>query len=149
MTTATPTPLRGRPLLGPLSFTAALGALLVSAAAVLTGSAGAVGAAVGAVLVCVIFASGALVIGAVTRVAPTASLLVALVTYTLQIVVVAGVYAGLSRGGALDGPVDPRWVSAAVIACTLTWTTSQVIAVVRGRQPIYDEPSQPTEASVR
>ena len=91
----------------------------------------------------------AVVLGAVARVAPAASLLVALLTYTLQVVLVAGVYIVLSSGGALEGPVDPRWLSAAVIACTLAWTTTQIVVSMRARQPIYDLGSQGAEASVR
>jgi ATP synthase protein I len=136
-------------VLGPLSVTAALGLLLVVLAALVTGSSGAAGAAIGAVMVCVVFASGAVVLGAVALVAPAASMLVALLTYTLQVVLVAAVYVGLSRGGALEGPVDARWLSAAVIGCTLAWTMSQIVVAVRSREPVYDLPSHGTESSVR
>ena len=102
-----------------------------------------------AAMVCVVFASGTAVLGVVAYVAPAASMLVALLTYTLQVVVVAVVYVALKQGGALEGPVDPRWLSGAVIACTLAWTTAQIVVSVRGRQPVYDLPSHGTEASVR
>jgi ATP synthase protein I len=149
MTTAQPTPSKGRPVLGPLSVTGALGLLLVVLAAFVSGSDGAAGAAIGAVMVCGVFAFGAVVLGVVARVAPAASLLVALLTYTLQVVLVGGVYIALSSGGALEGPVDPRWLSAAVIAGTLAWTTTQIVVSVRSRQPVYDLPSHGSEASVR
>jgi ATP synthase protein I len=145
MTTAQPTPRTGRPVLGPLSVAGGLGLLLVLLAALLTGSTGSAGAAIGAVLVCAVFAFGTVVVGLVALVAPAASLLVALLTYTLQVVAVAFVYLGLSESGALEGPVDPRWLSAAVIGCTLAWTTAQVVVSVRARQPVYDL-SQGTEA---
>jgi ATP synthase protein I len=149
MTTAQPTPRRGRPVLGPLSVAGVLGLVLVALAALVGGSPAAVGAAIGAVMVCVVFAFGAVVVGAVALVTPAASLLVALLTYTLQVVLVGAVYLGLKGGGALDGPVDPKWLSAAVIACTLGWTWTQIVVSVRGRQPIYDLGSHGTEASVR
>lgn len=149
MTTAQPTPRRGRPVLGPLSVTAALGAVVVAAAALVSGESGALGALLGTVLVASVFAFGAVVVGAVALVSPAASLLVALLTYTLQVVVVGVVYVVLSSGGALDGPVDARWLSAAVIAATLAWTTAQIVVTVRSRQPVYDLPSPETEASVR
>ena len=149
MTTATPTPHRSRPVLGPLSVTGTIGLVLVGLAALTSGSSGAAGAAIGAVMVCVVFASGAVVLGAVALVAPAASMLVALLTYTLQVVLVALVYVTLSRGGTLEGPVDARWLSGAVIACTLAWTTSQIVVAVRSREPVYDLPSHGTESSVR
>ena len=149
MTTAQPTPRRGRPVLGPLSVAASLGLVLVAAAAVVTGSSGAAGAAIGATMVCLVFAFGAVVLGIVALVAPAASLLVALLTYTLQVVLVGLVYVGLSGGGALDGSVDAKWISGAVIACTLAWTTTQIVVSTRVRQPIYELGSQGAEASVR
>ena len=149
MTTAQPTPRRGRPVLGPLSVSASLGLVLVLVGAVVTGSSGAAGAAIGATMVCLVFAFGAVVLGVVALVAPAASLLVALLTYTLQVVLVGLVYMGLNGGGALDGTVDPKWLSGAVIACTLAWTTTQIVVVTKARRPIYDLPSREEEASVR
>ncbi|HSE07121.1 MAG TPA: hypothetical protein VLB29_00530 [Nocardioidaceae bacterium] len=149
MTTAQTTPRRGRPVLGPLAISASVGLALVVLAALVTGSPGAAGAGIGAAMVCLVFAFGAVTLGVVALVAPAASLLVALLTYTLQVVVVGLVYVGLSSGGALDGPVDPRWLSAAVIACTLGWITTQIVVSMRTRQPIYDLDSQGAEASVR
>jgi ATP synthase protein I len=135
-------------VLGPLSVAGGLGLLLVGLGALLTGAAGAAGAAIGAVLVCSVLASGAVVVGAVALVAPAASLVVALLTYTLQVLLVAFVYVGLSEGGALDGPVDARWLSAAVITCTLAWTVAQIVVSVRSRQPVYDL-AHGTEAGTR
>lgn len=138
MTTAQPTPRTGKPVLGPLSVTAAVGLVLIALGALVSGSPAALGAATGATLVCLVFASGTLVVGVTAMVAPAASLLVALLTYTLQVLAVALVYLGLSESGALEGPVDPRWLSAAVIACTLVWMVAHIVVSVRARQPIYD-----------
>jgi ATP synthase protein I len=149
MTTEQPRTRQGRSVLGPLAVTSAVGLALVALAAVLTGPPGALGALIGTGLVASVFAFGAVAVGLVALVAPAASLLVALLTYTLQVVVVGLVYMGLSSGGALDGPVDARWLSAAVIACTLAWTATQITVTVRSRQPVYDLPSQQPEANVR
>jgi ATP synthase protein I len=123
--------------------------VLVLAAAALSGTTGAAGAAIGATMVCLVFALGAVVLGFVALIAPAASLLVALLTYTLQVVLVGMVYVALSSSGTLGGSVDARWLSGAVIACTLTWTVTQVIVSTRVRQPVYDLPAQGPEASVR
>jgi ATP synthase protein I len=149
MTTAQPMRSRGRPVLAPLTVSAALGLLLVVVAAVVTGSAGAGGAAIGAAMVCGVFTFGGVVLGVVARVSPAASLLVALLTYALQVTAVGLVYVALRGGGLLGGQVDPRWLSAAVIACTLAWTTALVVSSTRTRQPTYDLPSRGPEASVR
>lgn len=140
---------RGPTVLGPLASTVGVGLLAVLLGALFAGSPAALGALIGAVMVATIFALGAVVLGAVATIAPAASLLVALLTYTLNVVLVGLVFVGLSRGGALDGPVEPRWLGGAVIACTMVWTVTQVILSMRARQPLYDEPSQSEEASVR
>lgn len=149
MTTDQPTQRRGRPVLGPLSVTAAVGLVLFAVAAALAGTSAALGVLIGTAMVAAVFAFGAVVLGVVALVAPAASLLVALLTYTLQVALVGLVYVALSSGRALDGPVDARWLSAAVIACTLAWTTTQIAVTTRARQPLYDLPSHETEASVR
>jgi ATP synthase protein I len=141
MTTAQPRPRPQGAVLGPLAATAGLGLLMVGVAAVVTGAPGALGALIGAALVGVVFASGAVVVGLVSMLAPTASLLVALLTYALQVLAVALFYLAMSDSGALDGPVDERWLAAAVIAGTLGWTAAQLVAFVRARQPVYDTPA--------
>ena len=35
-----------------------------------------------------------------------------------------------------------------MIACTLVWTTTQIVVATRTRQPIFDLPSDGQEASV-
>ncbi len=136
-------------MLGPLSVAGAVGLVLVAAAAVVSGSSGAAGAMIGTLMICAVFAFGAVVLGIVATVSPSASLYVALLTYLLQVVAVGLVYAALKRGGQLDGQVDARWLSAAVIACTLAWTAAMVVGFTRARRPIYDLPSHGTEANVR
>ncbi len=152
MTTATPgyrATRRGSTVLGPLASTVLVGLVAVGVAALASGSPAAAGAAIGAVMVAVFFAIGAVVLGFVGTVAPGASLLVALLTYTLKIVLLGSVFVALEQGGALDGPVDPRWLGGTVIVCTMVWLVSQITLSVRVRQPLYDLPSHGEEASVR
>jgi ATP synthase protein I len=122
----------------------AAGLLTVTTAALAAGSAAALGAVVGFLLVLGFFGLGASVVNAVASVSPTASLLVALLTYTLEVVALGAVFVALRRSGALAETVDPGWVGGVVIAATLVWLVAQTIAEVRSRQPIYDE-----EASAR
>lgn len=145
----------------PVLGTLAAAVLLVLAGALLGGVPAASGAAVGSTLVLGAFALGALALGAVARIAPTASLLVALLTYTLTVVVLALVFAALSQSDALDVTLSREWLAGAVIGCTVVWLTAQIVAAVRSRQPLYDLPAEGpgegpaegpghgTEASVR
>lgn len=122
----------------------AAGLVTVTIAALAAGSAAALGAVVGFLLVLGFFGLGAALVNAVASVSPTASLLVALLTYTLEVVALGAVFVALRRSGALAETVDPGWVGSVVIAATLLWLVAQTIAEARSRQPIYDE-----EASAR
>lgn len=124
--------------------TLAAGLVTVTIAALAAGSAAALGAVVGFLLVLGFFGLGAALVNAVASVSPTASLLVALLTYTLEVVALGAVFVALRRSGALAETVDPGWVGSVVIAATLLWLVAQTIAEARSRQPIYDE-----EASAR
>lgn len=120
----------------------AVGGLLVLLGAVVTGASGAAGAAVGAAAVVVFFSFGALAVNAVSTVAPGASLLVALLTYTLQVVLLFVVFAALQASPAVGTSIDQGWVAGAVIAETLVWVVAQIVAATRSRLPIYDLPGE-------
>jgi ATP synthase protein I len=156
MTTAQPpTGPETRPaVVGPVVRAAFLVTLLVGLAAVAAGAlsggaAAALGAGIGTAVVCVFFAAGAVVLNAVSALVPSASLLVALLTYTLKVTLLAVVFLALSRSGALEGAVDAGWLGGTVIACTMAWLVSQIFFHVRVRQPLYDLPSARPEASAR
>jgi hypothetical protein len=148
---------RSAPVLSPEvrtagSSTLVLSLVLVGLAALLAGGAAAAGAAIGAATVLIFFASGALTVNAVAGVSPGASLLVALLTYVLQVVAIGVVLLTLRRSGALDSAVDPHWVAGALIAATLVWLVAQTVAATRSRQPLYDLPERGpdgAEASAR
>jgi ATP synthase protein I len=89
----------------------------------------------------VFFGFGALTVNAVAAVSPAASLLVALLTYVLQVVAVGVVFLALDASGALGTTVDAGWVAGTVIAATLCWLVAQILAATRSRQPIYDLPT--------
>ena len=80
-----------------------------SRACCVSGPPAAAGAAVGFGMVLVFFGTGAVVVNAVATVSPVASLMVAMLTYTLEVVLVALVFAALDGSGALDGAVDRTW----------------------------------------
>lgn len=116
------------------------GAVLVLLAWLVTGGDGAVGAATGAGMVLTFFGLGAAVVNAVAGISPAASLLVALLTYVLQVLAVGLLFTAL-RG--TDGPlavVHPDWVAGSVIVATVVWLVTHIVAATRSRQPIYDLP---------
>jgi len=128
-----------RALLATLSTTAVLALL----AAVLSDSAAVAGVLVGAALVCGFFGLGAVVLIWVTKVSPAASLLVGLMTYTLQVVGLALVFAGLDSSGRLESGIDGRWLGGTVIAGTVVWLAIQVTLSMRARQLYFDQAPEP------
>lgn len=132
---------RVSPLLGAVAAGAVAVLVLVVAAALRDGRAAVVGAASGGVLTLVVFALGVAVVGAVARLLPAASLLVALLTYALQLLVLALVVAAIQRAGVGAETLSRGWFAAGVIAVTLLWLVGQVVAATRQRIPAYDTPA--------
>ena len=112
--------------------------LAVAAGAVVDGSAGALGALVGGGLALVVFLAGTLVVSAAAQVLPAASLLVALMTYTLQLLVLALVVVGLERSGLAGEELSREWFAAGLIAVTCLWLVGQVVATTRQRIPAFE-----------
>ena len=110
--------------------------------AFLSGSAAALGALVGTVIVVGVLGFGSFVVNVVAGLMPTMALMVAMLTYTLQVVLMGLVFAALSASGLLDSDIDRRWLAGAVIAGTGIWLVSQIVLTTRRRIPVYDLPAQ-------
>ena len=123
-----------------LVVTLIVGLVACVAGALVAGSGGLLGALIGTGMVAVFFGSGALVLDLVAGIAPSASLMVALLTYTLKVVLIGLVFVGLDESGALKSAVDAQWVGGTVIVATFGWLLAQVRASVRARVPLYDLP---------
>ena len=91
----------------------------------------AVGALLGAGLVTGFYLFGSLTVSLVAAYAPRASLLVALLTYTLQVGALALVLARVQRSGALGVSIDAQWVGGSVVVATVAWLTVLVVRTVR------------------
>lgn len=115
-----------------------LGALAALLGWIVSGPAAGLGVVVGTCLVVLVCTAGGLVVHAVTRVAPAASLLVALLTYTLQLLVLLVVFVGLEGAGLLGSELDRTWLGGAVVGATLLWVMTQVAQALRARVPAYD-----------
>ena len=119
---------------------AALGVAAAVTGALVAGAPAAYGAAVGILIVVGVFGFGSFVVNTVAALMPTAALLVAMLTYTLQVVAMGLVFVALSRSGLLDAELDREWLAGTVIAGTLVWVVSQIVVTMRVRIPIYDLP---------
>jgi ATP synthase protein I len=91
-------------------------------------------------LVVVVIGFGVFVLNTVASVMPGATVLVALVTYALQLVVMAAVVLQLVRSGMMADTLDRRWFGGGVAVATLAWMVAQIVAATRARIPVYDLP---------
>jgi len=119
---------------------AALGAGVVLAAVglVVHGSAAGAGALVAAVLATFVLAFGAMAVDVVAGARPAASLLVAMLTYVLQVsglLVLVALVIGSAR---FDNSFANGWFAAGIIAAAAGWTVAQVWLSLRARIPLYD-----------
>ncbi len=126
------------PVLGALAAGTVAVLVLLVVAALADGAPGAAGVAAGGVLTLLVFALGIAAVAFVARLLPTASLLVALMTYALQLLVLAVVVTAIDRTGVGSETLSRGWFAAAVIVVTLTWVVGQLVAATRQRSPDYD-----------
>ena len=103
-----------------------------------SGSAGVLGAVVGGSIALCFFMFGSLVVESATRMAPQTAIVVALMTYTLQVALVAAVFAVLTSTGAVGTTLSGGWIAGGVIVATVAWTLAQLVASARARIPAYD-----------
>lgn len=118
------------------------GLLATLVGAVAGGSPAAYGALVGTALVVVVFALGSATVHAVAGLLPAASLVVALLTYLLQLLLVLVVLSALDGSGAVGDTLSRGWLAGAVIVGTLAWTFVQVALATRVRIPVYELPAE-------
>lgn len=136
-------------LVGAAGAALAVGLLVSLVGALTSGSAAAYGALVGTAIVVGICSSGSFAVNYVATVMPAASLLFAMLTYTLQVVLMALVFVGLSRSGALDRTLDREWLAGAIIAAVACWLVGQIVLATRARIPVYDLPDVGTADGAR
>jgi len=117
-----------------------LGGVAAGLGLLVSGSGAAYGALIATVLAIAIFVGGALFVYVATRVIPTISIVVALLTYACQVVIALLVFQGLRRTNWLeDGTVSGVWLGIVLTACAVLWMGVQVRVALTARVPIYDE----------
>ncbi len=113
-------------------------ALATLAGGLVDGRAGALGALAGGSLALCFFLFGSLVVDMATRMAPQLAMLMAMLTYTLQVAAVALVFYVLTSSGAVGTTLSGGWLAGGVVAATLAWTAGQLVGSMRARIPAYD-----------
>lgn len=147
--TARHTPDRGtRALVRAAVVTTAVGLVTTVVAAFVGGRDAAAGALIGTLLTVAVFVFGSFTVHVVARVMPAAALLVALLTYVLQVVVMGLVFVAISRSGQLDHGIDRSWLAGTIIAGTMVWLLVQVVLETTRRIPAYDLPAEPVATGV-
>jgi ATP synthase protein I len=129
-----PPSLRVHGLRQALAATVAAGGVLALAAALAEGRAALAGVALGTLLVCGFFLFGALNTALAAAYAPRASMLVALLTYVVQVVALGLVLAAVARSGLSERELDVRWLGGTVIVGTLVWTGALVVRTLSGAE---------------
>lgn len=113
-------------------------ALVTLVAALVGGSDALAGAAVGGFSLAVVMAFGTYVVHVASDAVPSLSLMVAIMTYALQIAMMIAFFLVLDRSGALGEQVHGTWLVVGVVASSLTWSTAQIWFSTRARIPLYD-----------
>jgi ATP synthase protein I len=116
-----------------------VGLLAVLIGALVVGGAGALGAAIGTVVVLVFFAVGQYALGIVLATNPQAAMSAALVLYLVKIGILFGMIAVFQDTTAFD----PKVFGLTVLACTLTWTAAEVWAVGKTKMLVIEPGSGP------
>lgn len=135
----TPGPVVG--LRAALLVTLPAGVVAAVAGALVAGSAAAWGVVAGTALLVGFFGFGLLTMHLVSALAPALSLLVALLTYTVQVALLALVFVALRDSGLMEGTVDRRWLGLTVIVGTLAWTGLLLRGATTQRIPHYHTPA--------
>ena len=106
----------------------------VAAALLLGGRPQLNGVVVGVALVVAFFLFGTVSTSLAAAYAPGTALVVALCTYTSQVVLLGVGLAALHRSGLTPAVLDPRWLAGTVIAGTLCWTSALIVDAIRSQQ---------------
>ena len=77
------------------------------------------------------FTFGAFSVNLVATVAPRASMLFALMTYTLQVLLLAVVLVAVGRSDLAPDTLDPRWLGGTVMVGTLAWMAALLVGALR------------------
>jgi ATP synthase protein I len=121
---------------------AAAALLVVSVAGLVAGGDAAGRALLGGAATAVVLAFGSWSVHVVASAMPSASLLVALMTYGLQVAAMTAFMALVTDSPEWEKTVLAGWLVAAVVVVVLVWIVCQVVLGMRARIPLYDLPAR-------
>lgn len=132
------TPRRVSPLRGAAAISAAA-VLVVSLIGLAVGGAAAgAGAVVGGLLAFVVLTTSTAVVNVVAGLMPGASLLIAGLTFVLQVLLLAVVAMALRDAALRNDAFSPGWFAGGIIGVTMTWITAHTWLYTRLRVPAWD-----------
>lgn len=127
-----------RVLLLAVVLVAATLAVLAGIGALVAGAPAAWGALVGGSIALLFLALGSLVVSLAAAWAPAMSLLVAMMTFTLQVLLAGLVFWALGDSALVARHLSTTWLAGGVVVAALSWTVAQVVTSVRARVAVYD-----------
>jgi len=105
--------------------------------AILGGTKGLLGAALGVALVIVFFGISVLVVGRASKVSPQAMMAAAVGTYLVKILVLIILVGAFQNSTAFNG----KWFGLTVIVCVIVYSAAQVVSSMRLKM-LYVEPDR-------
>lgn len=105
---------------------------------VIDGRPAGLGAFVGGLVALAIFTFGTVTVHVVSGVLPAVSLLMALLTYALQLVLLLVALTALDRAGLVGETLARGWLAAGIIAATFAWMAAQVWRATHLRLPAFE-----------
>jgi ATP synthase protein I len=118
--------------------TAAVGAVVVGAAALLAGGAGALGAVIGLATVAVFFTVGLVAVSYASRVSPAVMMVAAVTTYAVKVLVIMALLRVFEDATAFE----PKAFGWSAIVCTVVWTAGEMRGFVKTKM-LYVDPGAP------
>ncbi|GAA3118020.1 hypothetical protein [Streptosporangium carneum] len=115
--------------------TALVGLVVVLVATLMAGGKGALGAAIGVLVVCVFFTVGLVAVSFASRVSPMAMMTAAVVGYAIKILGVMALLKAFESATAFE----PKAFGWAAIVCTLAWTVGEMRGFMKLKM-LYVEP---------
>ncbi|MDF9715469.1 hypothetical protein INN71_04420 [Nocardioides sp. ChNu-153] len=136
------TPWATRAVLRTAGPVAGLAVLLAVVGGLVQGADAALGALVGGALLLVVLTTSTAIVAVLSSWVSGSLMLLAMLTYTLNVLLVLVALAALAASGATDGPLSARWLGGAVVLGAVAWSVVQVVVTTRLRVPLYDLPER-------
>lgn len=124
-----------RVLKGAVIPTAAVGAVVILVTALLSGATGALGAAIGLLVVAVFFTISLVAVSSASRVSPSVMMVTAITTYAVKVLVIMALLKMFESATAFD----PKAFGWSAIICTVVWTAGEMRGFVKTKM-LYVDP---------